>query len=177
MIPNILSFFRIFSSVPIILLFYFQFYYFALLLFLFAALTDFFDGLIARKLNQESDFGSLLDLIADKILVLSLLIWFVFIYDNFLIFISSYLIIMREIIISSLRVNFLSKGVNLELIKPNFFGKFKTTFQMIAISLILISPSLNMKYFPFISTLLFLTALLSLASLQNYYSSWSKNEK
>ena len=174
MIPNLLSFFRIFSVVPIILLFYFQFYYSALFLFLFAALTDFFDGLIARNLNQESDFGSLLDLIADKILVLSLLIWFVFIYDNFLIFISSYLIIMREIIISSFRVHFLSKGTSIELIKPNLLGKFKTTSQMIAISLILISPNLDTKYLSYISIFLFLAALLSLASLQNYYSSWNK---
>ena len=82
MIPNLLSFFRILSVVPIIALFYFQFYYAAAGLFLVAAVTDFFDGFIARKYNQETDFGSLLDLIADKILVASMLIWFIFTFDT-----------------------------------------------------------------------------------------------
>ena len=175
MIPNLLSFFRILSVVPIIALFYFQFYYAAAGLFLVAAVTDFFDGFIARKFNQETDFGSLLDLIADKILVSSILIWFIFIFDNLLIFVSSYLIILRELIVSSLRVHFLSKIKSLDLIKPNFLGKLKTVIQMMAIALILITPTLENIYILISSYFLFISACLSLASLQNYYSSWSKN--
>jgi CDP-diacylglycerol--glycerol-3-phosphate 3-phosphatidyltransferase len=176
MIPNLLSFFRILSVVPIITLFYFQFYYAAAGLFLIAALTDFFDGLIARKFDQETDFGSLLDLMADKILVSSMLIWFIFTFDNLLIFISAYLIILRELIISSLRVHFLSKAKSLELIKPNFLGKLKTTIQLIAIALILIAPVFNNTYLVFAAIVLFLSALLSLISLQNYYSSWNEDK-
>jgi CDP-diacylglycerol--glycerol-3-phosphate 3-phosphatidyltransferase len=176
MIPNLLSFFRILSVVPIITLFYFQFYYAAAGLFLIAALTDFFDGFIARKFDQETDFGSLLDLMADKILVSSMLIWFIFTFDNLLIFISAYLIILRELIISSLRVHFLSKAKSLELIKPNFLGKLKTTIQLIAIALILIAPVFNNTYLVFAAIILFLSALLSLISLQNYYSSWNEDK-
>jgi CDP-diacylglycerol--glycerol-3-phosphate 3-phosphatidyltransferase len=176
MIPNLLSFFRILSVVPIITLFYFQFYYAAASLFLVAALTDFFDGFIARKFDQETDFGSLLDLMADKILVSSMLIWFIFTFDNLLIFISAYLIILRELIISSLRVHFLSKAKSLELIKPNFLGKLKTTIQLIAIALILIAPVFNNTYLVFATIILFLSALLSLISLQNYYSSWNEDK-
>ena len=176
MIPNLLSFFRILSVVPIITLFYFQFYYTAAGLFLIAALTDFFDGFIARKFDQETDFGSLLDLMADKILVSSMLIWFIFTFDNLLIFISAYLIILRELIISSLRVHFLSKAKSLELIKPNFLGKLKTTIQLIAIALILIAPVFNNTYLVFAAIVLFLSALLSLISLQNYYSSWNEDK-
>jgi CDP-diacylglycerol--glycerol-3-phosphate 3-phosphatidyltransferase len=176
MIPNLLSFFRILSVVPIITLFYFQFYYAAASLFLVAALTDFFDGFIARKFDQETDFGSLLDLMADKILVSSMLIWFIFTFDNLLIFISAYLIILRELIISSLRVHFLSKAKSLELIKPNFLGKLKTTIQLIAIALILIAPVFNNTYLIFAAIVLFLSALLSLLSLQNYYTSWNEDK-
>tara|TARA_B100001093_G_scaffold282274_1_gene269656 strand:- start:47 stop:580 length:534 start_codon:yes stop_codon:yes gene_type:complete len=176
MIPNLLSFFRILSVVPIITLFYFQFYYAAASLFLIAALTDFFDGFIARKFDQETDFGSLLDLMADKILVSSMLIWFIFTFDNLLIFISAYLIILRELIISSLRVHFLSKAKSLELIKPNFLGKLKTTIQLMAIALILIAPVFNNTYLIFAAIVLFLSALLSLISLQNYYSSWNEDK-
>ena len=176
MIPNLLSFFRILSVVPIITLFYFQFYYAAAGLFLIAALTDFFDGFIARKFDQETDFGSLLDLMADKILVSSMLIWFIFTFDNLLIFISAYLIILRELIISSLRVHFLSKAKSLELIKPNFLGKLKTTIQLIAIALILIAPVFNNTYLVFAAIVLFLSALLSLISLQNYYTSWNEDK-
>ena len=176
MIPNLLSFFRILSVAPIIVLFHFQFYYAAACLFLVAALTDFFDGYIARKLDQETNLGSLLDLLADKILVSSMLVWFIFIHENLLIFISSYLIILRELIVSSLRVHFLSNGRSLGLIKPNFLGKLKTTIQMVAITLILISPGLNVMNLTFASVVLFLSASLSLISLQNYYSSWNNDK-
>tara|TARA_Y200000002_G_scaffold381919_1_gene397298 strand:+ start:1710 stop:2243 length:534 start_codon:yes stop_codon:yes gene_type:complete len=176
MIPNLLSFFRILSVVPIIALFYFEFYYAAAGLFLAAATTDFFDGFIARKFDQETDFGSLLDLIADKILVLSLLIWFIYTFDSLLIFVSSYLIILRELIVSSLRVHFLSKTKSLEMIKPNFLGKLKTTIQLMAIALILLVPVFDNTYLEFVASILFLSAMLSLISLQNYYASWNEDK-
>ena len=174
MVPNILSGLRILSAVPIILLFSFEFYLSSAILFLSASLTDFFDGYLARKLNQESNLGSLLDLLADKILISSLLIWFVFSFDNFLIFISSFFIILREILISSIRIHFLSTNISLDEIKPNFLGKVKTSSQMLAIAMVLISPYISSQFFLVASLLLFSSAILSLISLYNYYSSWSK---
>ena len=175
MIPNLLSFFRILSPAPIITLCYFQFYSVAACLFIFAALTDFFDGFIARKYEQETDLGSLLDLLADKVLVASLLIWFIFIFDNLFILVSSYLIILREILISSLRIHFISIKNSLESIKPNLLGKVKTSFQMVSIFLVLFSLDFNEIYFFYASISLFISSLLSLASLRSYYSSWSKD--
>lgn len=174
MVPNILSGLRILSAVPIILLFSFEFYLSSTILFLSASLTDFFDGYLARKLNQESNLGSLLDLLADKILISSLLIWFVFSFDNFLIFISSFFIILREILVSSIRIHFLSINISLDEIKPNFLGKVKTSLQMLAIAMVLISPYISSQFFLIASLFLFSSAILSLISLYNYYSSWSK---
>ena len=77
-LPNILSISRIFLFVLIILLFENGFFLFSLFTFIIAALTDYFDGYFARKNNQTSKVGSLLDLIADKIFVSSLLIWMTF---------------------------------------------------------------------------------------------------
>ena len=174
MVPNILSGLRILSAVPIILLFSFEFYLSSTILFLSASLTDFFDGYLARKLNQESNLGSLLDLLADKILISSLLIWFVFSFDDFLIFISSFFIILREILVSSIRIHFLSTNLNLDEIKPNSLGKVKTSSQMVAIAMVLISPYISSQFFLVASLLLFSSSILSLISLYNYYSSWSK---
>jgi CDP-diacylglycerol--glycerol-3-phosphate 3-phosphatidyltransferase len=177
MIPNALSIFRILSVIPIVILFFLQFYILATALFLISSITDYFDGYIARRFNQESDFGSLLDLLADKILVTSLLIWFIFSSNSFLILLSSYLIILREIAVSSLRIHFLVLGNNLKEIKPNLFGKVKTSIQMIAIALILISHDFDQKYIMQASVFLFISSLISLASLHNYYSTWSSNNK
>lgn len=174
MLPNFLSIFRVLSIFPIIITFHLEAYILATILFLIASVTDFFDGYIARKYNQESNLGSLLDLLADKVLVTSSLIWFIFIFDDFLILISAYLIIIREILISSLRVHFLSLENNLDKIKPNLLGKVKTTFQMIAIALVFISPYFNREYIFYASVILLISAVLSLVSLQNYYFLWSK---
>lgn len=176
MIPNLLSIFRVLSIFPIIIFFHIEAYVLATTLFLIASVTDFFDGYIARKFNQESNLGSLLDLLADKVLVISSLIWFIFIFDDFLILISAYLIIIREILISSLRIHFLVLGNNLDGIKPNLLGKIKTTIQMIAIATVFISPYLGQKYILFSSVFLLISAFISVASLQNYYTLWSKKK-
>ena len=65
-------------AIPILYLLKIDFIISAAILFLFSSLTDYFDGYLARKYLSESDLGAFLDLIADKILVTSLLIWLVF---------------------------------------------------------------------------------------------------
>lgn len=177
MIPNALSIFRILSVVPIVILFFLEFYILATVLFLISSITDYFDGYIARRFNQESALGSLLDLLADKVLVTSLLIWLIFSSNNYLILASAYLIILREISVSSLRIHFLILRNNLNDIKPNLFGKVKTSIQMIAIALILISHEFDQKYIMYASVLLFISSLISIASLYNYYSTWSNNNE
>lgn len=125
----------------IILTFVFMFFLFCqglwakiagLLIFLFAALSDFFDGRIAHKKNMVTDFGKLMDPIADKILVLAAFAAFVQmqLIDAWMFVI----IISREILITSLRLFALNKGKVLSATKV---GKHKTLSQMVVILAIL----------------------------------------
>ena len=104
----------------------------ALLIFIFAALSDFFDGRIAQKRNMVTDFGKLMDPIADKILVLAAFAAFVQIQliDAWMFVI----VVAREILITSLRLFALNKGKVLSAAKA---GKHKTLSQMVVIFYIL----------------------------------------
>ncbi len=125
----------------IVLTFVFMFFLFcqgmwakslALVTFLLAALTDFLDGMLAQKRNMVTDFGRLMDPIADKILVLA----------SFAAFVQMQLIeawmfviiIAREILITSLRLFALNKG---KVLSATRSGKHKTFSQMLVIFLIL----------------------------------------
>jgi CDP-diacylglycerol--glycerol-3-phosphate 3-phosphatidyltransferase len=104
----------------------------SLIIFISAALSDFFDGFIAHRQNMVTDFGRLMDPIADKILVLAAFIAFVQmqLIDTWMVVI----IVSREILITSLRLFALNKGKVLSAAKV---GKHKTFSQMIAIFYIL----------------------------------------
>ena len=139
-IPNILSSLRLISSIPIIILFQLEFFISSTIFFLAVSFTDYFDGYLARKYSTESDFGAFLDLIADKILVLSVLIWFVYFFSNIYLTVLVIFIVIREIIVTSLRYYLISKSSDLDSIKVNQLGKLKTVFQFVSISLLLLSP-------------------------------------
>lgn len=106
--------------------------YIALAIFIIASLTDLLDGKIARKYNLVTNFGKFMDPLADKLLVCAAMIclvemgripaWVVII------------IISREFIISGFRLIASDNGV---VIAANYWGKFKTTFQMIMICLMI----------------------------------------
>jgi len=129
------------TMLRIILTFVFMFFLFipalwakamALFIFIFAALSDFFDGRIAQKRNMVTDFGKLMDPIADKILVLAAFAAFVQIQliDAWMFVI----VVAREILITSLRLFALNKGKVLSAAKA---GKHKTLSQMVVIFYIL----------------------------------------
>lgn len=104
----------------------------SLVIFIFAALSDFFDGRIAQRKNMVTDFGKLMDPIADKILVLAAFIAFV---QMQLIEAWMFVIIVsREILITSLRLFALNKG---KVLSASRAGKQKTISQMAAIFIIL----------------------------------------
>ena len=142
----------------------------ALILFIFAALTDSLDGYLARKTDTQTSLGALLDLLADKLLVCLVLIWLIN-SNNYLLFIIPVLIIiLREITISSIR-QFLYQ-YKVVIPKVSYIGKSKTTIQFIAISLIIIAPSLGPIYVSLSLYALWFAALISLLSLYKYLSSW-----
>lgn len=104
----------------------------AALIFVLASLTDFWDGYIAKKYNLISDFGKLMDPIADKFLILAAFLAFVrmHIVENWMVL----LILGREMMVTGLRIFAMTKGKVLAAEKA---GKHKTVSQMVAIFFIL----------------------------------------
>ena len=131
----------------------------ACFLFIGASITDYADGKIARKYNMVTNLGKFLDALADKMLVIAVLVAFVQMQR-----ISSagvVIIILRELMVSGVRMVASEKGV---VIAANTLGKIKTVTQMTAIIFILLEPLLTFifrylgdssAYIPFVGTLLF----------------------
>lgn len=104
----------------------------ALAIFIIASLTDLLDGKIARKYNLVTNFGKFMDPLADKLLVCSALICLIELNK-----IPSWMVIIiiaREFIISGFRLVAADNGV---VIAASYWGKFKTTFQMVAVCLLI----------------------------------------
>lgn len=107
--------------------------YIAAAIFIIASLTDMLDGKIARKYNLVTNFGKFMDPLADKLLVCSALICMVELKE-----LPAWMVIIiisREFIISGFRLVASDNGV---VIAASYWGKFKTTFQMIAVVLLII---------------------------------------
>lgn len=137
-IPNILTTFRMLAAPAVVLVFiclarpYAD--WAALILFVGAAITDYFDGYLARKWNQQSAFGTMLDPIADKAMVILAFIAIVGLYGlTPWIAIPATVILLREVFVSGLR-EFL--GDNASKLAVTKIAKWKTTAQMVAISVL-----------------------------------------
>ena len=100
----------------------------ALAIFCVAAITDFFDGYLARKHNLVSSFGRIMDPLADKLLVFSALVCFIQL-DVVSVW-APIIIIAREFFVTSMRVVAVSKG---KVIAASWWGKIKTNVQLFAI--------------------------------------------
>lgn len=113
-------------------------YLLAAVVFMVAAITDWFDGYLARTLNQTSAFGRFLDPVADKLMVAAALVILVqWHHDNLLVVISAIIIISREITISALREWMAELGKRAS-VAVSYLGKLKTTMQMAAIAVLLL---------------------------------------
>ena len=142
-IPNILTVMRLVAAPGVAILFlYFQrplADWFALVLFVSAAITDFLDGYLARLWKQESKFGAMLDPIADKAMVIIALVVIVglstadkLVMDAWIL-LPATIILFREVFVSGLR-EFL--GDSAGTLKVTNLAKYKTTVQMIAIAVL-----------------------------------------
>ena len=107
-------------------------YFLALIFFLIASLTDYFDGYLARKYNAVSQLGEILDPIADKILIVFVLFGLAINLASFLIGFAGAIIISREIWVGALR-DFNAQNNQSDLTKVTFLAKTKTTFQLFTI--------------------------------------------
>ena len=148
-IPNILTTLRLLACPILIYLFFFKIYLGILIIFILACLTDFFDGYLARKENLKSNFGEILDPIADKALIITMCILLIINDDiSGLHKIAFYIIILREIIITSLRFNLDNQNKSID-VSP--LSKYKTFIQMLAIGSIIIYkciPYLHIFVYP-----------------------------
>lgn len=132
----------------------------ALAIFIVASLTDLLDGKIARKYNLVTNFGKFMDPLADKLLVCSALICLVALNK-----IPAWIVIIiiaREFIISGFRLIASDNGV---VIAASYWGKFKTTFQMVMICLMIA----DIETISLITTVVMWIALiLTVVSLVDY---------
>ena len=133
-LPNKLTVFRVILVIPFVALLLNGYDLWAVAVFIIASLTDLLDGKIARKYNLITDFGKFMDPLADKLLVCAAMIclvemgrlpaWMVIV------------IISREFIISGFRLVASDNGV---VIAASYWGKFKTTFQMLMIIVLILN--------------------------------------
>ena len=145
---------------PIIFLFLiFGNYLVCIILFFLAGLTDYFDGYLARKYNAESQIGEILDPIADKILIVFILIGLSVELDSFLIAFLSSFIIAREIGVAALR-DYSSKNNISDRTKVTYLAKIKTSAQIFTILVYLLALASNIMLLIIIADLLLIISLL-----------------
>ena len=175
-IPNLLTSFRI-AAIPLVVLIYYLPADWAgqaaAVLFGLAAVTDWFDGFLARKLDQTSRFGEFLDPIADKLLVSTSLIVLLHNDPTFYLALFAAIIIGREIAVSALR-EWMSQLGSGAAVKVTYFAKWKTALQMFGIGFMLYqTPSFDIPVYLLGQVLLALAAALTLWSMVEYVrASW-----
>src|SRR5688572_6163208 len=172
-LPNLLTLGRI-AAIPVICVFVASGWellqWLALLLFIAAAVTDWLDGFLARRMNLSSALGKMLDPIADKLLVAALLVTLAWTRQlSALDLIPAIAILMREMLVAGLREYLGAAGISVPV---SFLAKWKTTVQLVALALILAAPML--LGLDFIAPLaLWIAALLTVWTGWEYLrSSW-----
>ncbi|MBU1078480.1 MAG: CDP-diacylglycerol--glycerol-3-phosphate 3-phosphatidyltransferase [Spirochaetes bacterium] len=137
-IPNILTISRI-LIVPLFIILFFQKEFIlqllALIFFIIAAITDYFDGKLARKYKLESNLGKFLDPLADKLLVLAAYFCFIFVEEYRIPFWIILIILFREFSLTGLRMMAISQN---RILHTSRLGKFKAATQMTTIIIILV---------------------------------------
>lgn len=177
-LPNLLTYARIAAVPAVVLCLYFQevprsgewLRWVALVIFVAAGVTDFFDGYLARKWGALSSFGRMLDPIADKLLVSACLLMLV--SDGTIRGLSLFaavVILCREILVSGLREYLAGLNVRVEVTR---LAKWKTVLQMVAVGF-LIAGDAGDAIVPVVTpiglSLLWLSALLTLYTGWDYF--------
>ena len=177
----ILTLLRI-ALIPVLVLFFYLPYswssFAAAAIFIFAAITDWADGYLARRMGLMSKFGAFLDPVADKLMVATALVLLVqtppaIMFPKIFFTLSAAIIIGREIAISGLR-EWMSEMGESGTLKVGILGKLKTIFQMTAISCLLFQADLfGLPVLLIGEMLLYLAAALTLWSMWVYlHAAW-----
>ena len=179
--PMILTLLRI-ALIPVLVLFFYLPYswsgFATAAIFIFAAITDWADGYLARRMGLMSKFGAFLDPVADKLMVATALVLLVqtppaIMFPSIFFTLSAAIIIGREIAISGLR-EWMSEMGESGTLKVGILGKLKTIFQMTAISCLLFQADLfGLPVLLIGEMLLYLAAALTLWSMWVYlHAAW-----
>lgn len=176
-LPNVITVTRILLIPVFIVLYMLQkdwSIFAASVLFALAAITDWLDGYLARRLDQTTPFGAFLDPVADKLIVVAALIILVAYHNNPWLTLPSLIIVGREIVISALR-EWMAEVNDSVAVAVSYLGKIKTTLQMIALTLLLSQPVGNDSSAQQIGyILLYLAAVMTLWSMWQYLqAAWS----
>jgi CDP-diacylglycerol--glycerol-3-phosphate 3-phosphatidyltransferase len=170
-VPTLLTLMRI-ALIPVfVIIFYLPFLWVNLAtaaIFGLAALTDWLDGYLARRLGQTSAFGAFLDPVADKLMVAVALILLVQQHPAMIFTVPAMIIVGREIAVSALR-EWMAELGNRAKVKVSVIGKFKTIAQMVALLLLLYHEPLWIIPTQLVGMiLLYVAALLTLWSMVIY---------
>lgn len=167
-IPTWLTLFRVALIPFFVLAFYLPFTWAPMVcagIFVVAALTDWFDGFLARRLKQTTRFGAFLDPVADKVMVATALVLVAEHYHTWWISLPAITMIAREIIISSLREWMAELGKRSQ-VAVSWMGKVKTTAQMVALVGLLWRPNPQVEVAAFI--LFYVAMILTFWSMFQY---------
>jgi CDP-diacylglycerol--glycerol-3-phosphate 3-phosphatidyltransferase len=135
-LPNILTSIRVLLIPVMIVVFYLPYYwasFAAAVVFWFAAITDYWDGYLARKMNLMTPFGAFLDPVADKLIVVISLMLVMERDSNLWLTVPALIIVAREVVISALREWMAEMNKSAD-VAVSYVGKAKTLIQMVAIT-------------------------------------------
>lgn len=167
-IPTFLTIFRIFL-VPLFALFFYLPYRESPLIcasiFIIAAITDWFDGYLARRLGQATRFGAFLDPVADKVMVATALVLVSSHYHSWWITLPSAIMICREIVISALR-EWMAEVGKQKCVAVSWVAKMKTSCQMISLVGLLWHPTPFIEQLGFIA--IYVATILTFWSMFRY---------
>ncbi|MEQ8290047.1 MAG: CDP-diacylglycerol--glycerol-3-phosphate 3-phosphatidyltransferase [Gammaproteobacteria bacterium] len=170
-IPNTLTLLRIVLIPVFVLVFYLPIGWsneVACIIFVVAAVTDIFDGYLARRLNQLSKLGAFLDPVADKLMVAVALVLIVERQPNIVLALPAAVIICREITVSALREWMAEIGARSK-VAVSLLGKVKTISQMVALGFLIFHESvLGLPVYGIGLVLLYVAAILTLISMFQY---------
>lgn len=171
-IPNLLTLLRLLMLPLLFAVFYWDFplhYLASTIVFTLIGITDFFDGYLARRLNQFSAFGAFMDPVADKIAVAMCYIMLTGLYNNIWVTAAVIVIIGREIAISALREWMAGAGKS-EKIAVAHIGKWKTFMQMFTIGAMFLAAENFSIYWNYLAYIcLAIATVLTLISMIHYF--------
>ena len=142
-------------------------YFIAGVLFIIAAITDMFDGMLARKMNLVTDYGKMIDAIADKVLVNTILV--ILASSGFIPSIIPVVIIFRDTVVDSIKMAAGNKG---KVVAASKLGKLKTIFMMVGITMTLFyNLPFELWNVRVSNIILIIACILSVVSGVEYYNS------